>query len=93
MIGQFYKERRTLIERKDIPDVLVHAILSAEDADFYRHEGLDYTGMLRALYNSLRAGRVTGSGSTITQQTVKNLLLTPSVAIAGRPENSSWPAG
>ena len=77
MIGAFYKERRTLIGRTQMPDVLIHAILSAEDADFFKHEGLDYMGMLRALYNSLKAGRVTGSGSTITQQTVKNLLLTP----------------
>lgn len=77
VIGSFHTERRTLIGRADIPDVLVQAILSAEDADFYSHEGLDYMGMARAAYNSIRAGRVTGSGSTITQQTVKNLLLTP----------------
>ncbi len=77
LLGEIYHQRRSLVQRDQIPDVLVHAFLSAEDADFYRHEGLDYTGMLRALYNSLKAGRVTGSGSTITQQTVKNLLLTP----------------
>ncbi|MCA9561033.1 MAG: PBP1A family penicillin-binding protein [Myxococcales bacterium] len=77
VIGEFFTERRTVVGRDRIPDVMVHAILSAEDADFYRHEGLDFTGMLRALYNSLRAGRVTGSGSTITQQTVKNLVLSP----------------
>ncbi|MEE2788688.1 MAG: PBP1A family penicillin-binding protein [Myxococcota bacterium] len=77
VIGTFSKERRTLIGRTQMPDVLIHAILSAEDADFFEHEGLDYMGMMRALYNSLKAGRVTGSGSTITQQTVKNLLLTP----------------
>ncbi|MCA9537290.1 MAG: PBP1A family penicillin-binding protein [Myxococcales bacterium] len=75
VIAELYDERRTVVDRAQIPDLLVHAVLSAEDADFYRHEGLDYTGMLRALYNSLRAGRLTGSGSTITQQTVKNLLL------------------
>ncbi len=77
VIAEFFTERRTVVGRDRIPDVMVHAILSAEDADFYHHEGLDFTGMLRALYNSARAGHVTGSGSTITQQTVKNLLLTP----------------
>lgn len=77
IIAELYRERRTVVPRGEVPDVLVHAVLSAEDADFYRHEGLDYGGMLRALYNSLRAGRITGSGSTITQQTVKNLLLSP----------------
>lgn len=73
-IAEFYRQRRRAVTREEIPDVLVHAFLSAEDADFYQHEGLDYFGMLRALYNSVRAGRVTGSGSTITQQLVKNLL-------------------
>ncbi len=77
LIGEFFTERRTVVGRDRIPDVMVHAILSAEDADFYQHEGLDFTGMLRALYNSLRAGHITGSGSTITQQTVKNLVLSP----------------
>lgn len=77
VIAEMYEERRTVVPRRAMPEVLVQAVLSAEDADFYRHEGLDYTGMLRALYNSVRAGHITGSGSTITQQTVKNLLLTP----------------
>ena len=82
LLGEIYHQRRTLVGRDQIPDVLVHALISAEDGDFYQHEGLDYTGMLRALYNSLKAGRVTGSGSTITQQTVKNLLLTPERSFA-----------
>ncbi|MCA9526064.1 MAG: transglycosylase domain-containing protein, partial [Myxococcales bacterium] len=76
VLATFGSERRTVIGRDKMPEVLVQAVLAAEDAEFFKHEGLDYTGMLRALYNSLRAGRVTGSGSTITQQTVKNLVLT-----------------
>lgn len=76
VIAEIFEERRTVVPREQIAEVLVQAVLAAEDADFYQHEGLDYPGMLRALYNSARAGRVTGSGSTITQQTVKNLLLT-----------------
>lgn len=77
IIAELFRERRTVVPLAAIPPVLVNAVLSAEDADFYRHEGLDYPGMLRALLNSLQAGRITGGGSTITQQTVKNLLLTP----------------
>ncbi len=77
VLSELYRYRRTVVGREQIPDVVIHAVLAAEDADFYTHEGLDYVGMLRALYNSMKAGRVTGSGSTITQQTVKNLLLTP----------------
>ncbi len=76
LIAEFYEERRTLVGRDQLPDVLIQAVLSAEDAAFYEHEGLDYFGMLRALYKGVKAGRVRGGGSTITQQTVKNLLLT-----------------
>ena len=76
LLAELYRERRTVVPRERIAKVLVQAVLSAEDADFYSHEGLDYTGMARALYNSARAGRIKGSGSTITQQTVKNLVLT-----------------
>lgn len=76
VLAEFYRERRTVVARETIPEILVQAVLAAEDADFYDHEGLDYMGMARALYNSVRAGRVKGSGSTITQQTVKNMLLT-----------------
>lgn len=77
VIAEVFTERRTVVPLSAVPPVLKHAVLSAEDAEFYRHEGLDYEGMLRALYNSVRAGRITGSGSTITQQVVKNLVLSP----------------
>lgn len=75
--AEYFVERRTVVPRDRIPDVLVQAVLSAEDKDFYKHEGHDYSGMLRALWNSVKAGHVRGGGSTITQQTVKNLILSP----------------
>jgi len=75
LLSEIYTQRRWVIPEEEIPQLVKNAVLSAEDADFYKHEGLDYFGMMRALYNSLKAGRLTGSGSTITQQTVKNILL------------------
>ena len=75
-LGRFFEVRRTIVPFNEISPHMVHALLSAEDADFYHHQGLDYWGILRAIYNSLKAGRLKGSGSTITQQTVKNILLT-----------------
>ena len=74
-VGRYFEVRRTIVPFKQISPVMIKALLSAEDADFYKHKGLDYWGMLRAIYNSIRAGRLKGSGSTITQQTVKNILL------------------
>ena len=68
--------RRTVVPFDQISGHMRDAILAAEDADFYRHQGLDYMGMLRALYYAVRHDRVQGA-STITQQVVKNLVLTP----------------
>jgi penicillin-binding protein 1A len=68
--------RRTVVPFDQISKHMRDAILAAEDADFYRHQGLDYMGMVRALYYAIRFDRVQGA-STITQQVVKNLVLTP----------------
>lgn len=56
------------------PDFLT-AIIAVEDKNFYRHHGLDLTGIARALLVNLRARKVVEGGSTITQQTAKNLFL------------------
>jgi penicillin-binding protein 1A len=76
LIAESYSERRTVVPMERVPRVLVLSVLAAEDADFYRHGGLDYTGVARALYKDLRGLRREG-GSTITQQLVKTMLLTP----------------
>ncbi len=75
MLAELFVERRTVVGIEQIPDVLRFAVLAAEDADFYRHEGLDYLGMLRALYVNVRHAEARQGGSTITQQVVKNVLL------------------
>lgn len=65
-------EKRTLVTLADIPDDLEHAVLTAEDQKFYEHHGIDFKGMLRAVL----FGGSRGGGSTITQQLVKNAILT-----------------
>jgi penicillin-binding protein 1A len=70
------KEKRKIVEFKDIPKRIVEAFLSAEDDNFYKHAGIDYLGVLRAMLANLKAGRVVQGGSTITQQVAKSLLLT-----------------
>ena len=74
LIGEIYDERRTVVPRDKIPPVMIHAIVDAEDAEFYEHGGLSYWGMLRALKNDLTGGHVQGA-STLTQQLVRNLIL------------------
>ncbi|MFH1059137.1 MAG: PBP1A family penicillin-binding protein [Pseudomonadota bacterium] len=71
------REMRSLVALKDVSPHLVHAVLAAEDADFYSHSGISPLGMLRALWVNLSHGSVRQGGSTITQQLAKNFFLTP----------------
>ncbi len=75
LLAEVFVERRTVVPIEAIPKVVKVAMLAAEDASFYQHEGLDYLGMLRALWVNLRSGSARQGGSTITQQVVKNVLL------------------
>lgn len=59
----------------DVPDHLIHAVLSIEDRRFYSHFGLDPIGLARAMSVNIREGRIVQGGSTITQQLAKNLFL------------------
>jgi penicillin-binding protein 1A len=69
-------ERRTFVPYDKIPPIVVDAFIAAEDNNFWTHAGVDYTGMARAFFANLRAGHTKEGASTITQQVVKNLLLT-----------------
>ncbi|HET6614142.1 MAG TPA: PBP1A family penicillin-binding protein [Kofleriaceae bacterium] len=77
VVGEIFSERRTVVPFEDIPKTLVDAFVSAEDAAFFEHEGIDYFGMLRAFVVDIKAGEVKQGASTITQQVVKTFLLTP----------------
>jgi penicillin-binding protein 1A len=77
LIGEFYVERRYLVPLEQIPAHVRLAFLAAEDADFYRHRGIDPMSIVRAALSNLLRGHVVQGGSTITQQVVKALLLTP----------------
>lgn len=69
--------RRTVIPSEDIPEVMRQAIVAAEDQHFYEHAGLDWIGLTRAVVTNLRRRQLTQGASTITQQLVKNLVLSP----------------
>lgn len=74
-IGEFYRERRTLIPYEKIPDKLVKAFLAAEDDQFFKHKGVNFQAIFRAAIANAKAGRSVQGGSTITQQVAKTLLL------------------
>ena len=72
----FGDQRRTLVTLEDVPEYFKQATIAVEDSDFYKHSGFDIRGMLRAALVTLRGEGLQG-GSTITQQLVKNTLLSP----------------
>lgn len=77
-IATFAEERRRRTPLEEVPQVVVQAFLAAEDDSFFQHSGVDYRSILRAAWANLRAGGEKRQGaSTITQQTVKQLLLSP----------------
>lgn len=75
-IGEFWKERRILLEPDEIPQLITKALIASEDDRFLEHSGIDYLGIARAMIENLKAGHVVQGGSTITQQVVKSLILT-----------------
>ena len=78
VIGEFYEEQRRLVPIGEIPRHVQLAFVAAEDKSFFEHKGIDYTSIMRAALANLRAGgEIKQGASTITQQMVKSLLLTP----------------
>jgi penicillin-binding protein 1A len=77
VVGEFYVEKRYLVPIEQIPLMVRNAFIAAEDDAFYRHRGIDPVSILRALVNNIVAGGKVQGGSTITQQVVKSLLLSP----------------
>lgn len=70
---------RDWVNIEDVPDMLINAVIAVEDVRFYRHEGVDFKRLFAAVVGSLSASSDAG-GSTITQQLVKNKLLTSEVS-------------
>ena len=76
IIDEFAQERRLFVPIEDIPEVVKDAFISAEDKNFYNHHGYDVTGMAAAFRDAiLTRGQELRGASTITQQVMKNFLL------------------
>ena len=74
LMGEFGEERRNLTPIREIPKVMINAVLAIEDLRFYSHGGVDYKGLIRAARANL--GRVKSQGaSTITMQVARNVYL------------------
>ena len=82
LIGEFGKERRSLVKIGEVPELMKKAILAAEDERFYEHGGVDYIGVLRAALSNFTYGGVKQGASTITMQVARNFFLTKEKTIS-----------
>ena len=77
LLYEIGESRRTRVNLSDISPLIVSATLAVEDDQFYKHHGLDFLGILRGVVLKPLTGQRVQGGSTITQQLIKNSLLTP----------------
>ncbi len=76
MIDEFAQERRLFVPAEEIPDLVKQAFVSAEDKNFYSHKGYDTRGIAVAVFDAVKSrGQNVRGASTITQQVMKNFLL------------------
>ncbi len=84
-IGVFFaREHRAYVTFDDVPRAWVSAITAAEDQRFWDHNGVDFWGITRAMVRNVQAGRMVAGGSTLTQQTAKNLYYRPDRSIGSK---------
>jgi penicillin-binding protein 1A len=76
LIAQIGEQRRIPVTYEQIPDLVKHAFLAAEDDRFFEHHGIDYIGVVRAALVDLISGNKTQGASTITMQAARNMFLT-----------------
>lgn len=75
LIGEFGEKRRTPVSFEQLPPTFVDAVLAAEDERFFRHGGVDFVGLARAVVELVRYQEIRSGGSTITMQVARNFFL------------------
>jgi len=76
LVHEFYDERRVVVPLEQIPELLIKTTIMVEDKNFYRHLGIDLSGVTRATFANILNLRAAQGASTITQQLARNLFLT-----------------
>ncbi|NNM28111.1 MAG: penicillin-binding protein, partial [Akkermansiaceae bacterium] len=71
-LGRIFVENRSLVGIEEVPEIFIQALLAQEDQRFFDHEGVDWIGVMRAVYLNLKAREVTQGASTITMQLARN---------------------
>jgi len=75
LIAEFGEKRRAPVKIEEVPELMVKAVLAAEDDRYFEHPGVDYQGILRAAFHLVKTGEKGQGGSTITMQVARNFFL------------------
>ena len=79
---QYFRRYREYVSLTDIPDHVRQAVIVSEDKEFYTHPGFSLRAIAAAMVANIKSRDLAFGGSTITQQLIKNTLLTPEVSIS-----------
>ena len=82
LLTEFFIQKRVYIPIEKIPDHVKYAFISIEDRTFYDNIGIDPIGIVRAFFQNIVSGKIVAGGSTISQQLIKNLFLTPEKSLS-----------
>ncbi|MBI5207571.1 MAG: PBP1A family penicillin-binding protein [Candidatus Firestonebacteria bacterium] len=75
VICEYYEEKRILVQLRKVPKHLIHGVIATEDANFYKHSGVNIKGIIRAILKDVISMSKAEGGSSITQQLAKNIFL------------------
>lgn len=93
VVGKFLMDNRIPISYERLPKLLIQSFIAAEDSDFFQHGGIDYKGIIRAMFKNLMAGKIVQGGSTITQQVTKTFFLTPKKSLLRKLKEVAYSFG
>ncbi len=89
LMATWFRDNRSPIALEYMPDKVIEAIIAIEDADFYQHQGINLKAIGRSVVENVDAGGISQGGSTITQQLIKNLVLTDEQTVERKIQEAS----
>ncbi|MFN3219022.1 MAG: transglycosylase domain-containing protein [Acidimicrobiales bacterium] len=89
LMATWFRDNRSPIALEYVPYEVIEAIIAIEDADFYQHQGINLKAIGRSIVENVDAGGISQGGSTITQQLIKNLVLTDEQTIERKIQEAS----
>lgn len=89
-IGEFFDRYHVYVPYEDLPDHFVKALIAIEDSNFFEHPGIDVKAIARAIYARLKSDSFTQGASTITQQVVRNTIITNERTIERKVTEMAW---